>query len=316
MLKRVVLLVGCLLLAVSYLQAQVDAQLAYYWELPAYYNPASVARDGATRVSAASRQQWVGMTNAPQTFLVAADMPLKLFGKEHGIGVMMSNETIGLYTNLNAMFQYAYKIEESWGNLSIGVGMGIFQQNFDATGIIIPEDSDAHNTSEEGIPTSELQGLAFDMGLGVYYTYDNYYVGLSTTHLMESTINFDETYESYLARGYYLMGGGNIQLKNSLFQIHPSFFVKSIWQTTQYEFTLRTTYNNLFIGGLSYRPSDAVVLLLGAEMKNIRLGYAYEYPISEIVNVSSGSHEVFVSYKVTFDLSKTNENSHRSIRIL
>ncbi len=315
MLKKA-LLVLSILLAAARLQAQVDAQLAYYWELPTYYNPASVGRDGATRVFASSRQQWVGITNAPQTFIAGGDMPLKLFGKSHGIGVMLSNETIGLYTNMNAMFQYAYKIDDWWGELSIGVGAGIFQQTFDATGIIIPDDSDAHNTSEEGIPTSELQGMAFDAGIGLYYTYDDYYVGLSSTHLLESSITFDETYESFLARGYYLMAGGNIQLNNTLFQIHPSLFVKSIWQTTQYEVTLRTTYNKLFNGGLSYRYKDAVVLLLGAEVKNIRIGYAYEYPLSDIVTVSSGSHEVFVSYKVTVDLSKVNQNSHKSIRLL
>ncbi len=316
MLKQIVIIL-MLLLAAQTLRAQADAQLTQYWMMPNYYNAASIGKGEKINIMAASRMQWVGMPNAPKTFLVSGDMPLSFLNKKHGLGAILSSETIGLYENISVAMQYAYKMELWGGVLSLGLNLGMYQQVFDGSGIIIPDGEDAHNPSEDGVPTSELQGYTLDLGAGLYYTYKGYYAGVSSTHLTESRITFDEKFESYLNRSYYFMAGGNITLKNPLYQLSPSLLIKSTLQSTQAEATVRLRYNSLFSGGLSYRLNDAVIVMLGAEIKDFIVGYAYEYPVTDIAKVSSGSHEVFVGYSLKLDFGKGNyNNKHKSIRIL
>ncbi len=54
---------------------QTDAQLSQYYAVPTFYNPAA-AGSGAgdmMRLRGGARLQWVGIDNAPMTFMLAGD---------------------------------------------------------------------------------------------------------------------------------------------------------------------------------------------------------------------------------------------------
>jgi hypothetical protein len=87
-------------------------------------------------------------------------------------------------------------------------------------------------------------------------------------------------------------------------------------QAVQTDYTLRATYDHKFWGGVTYRPGDAVVMMVGADVGNIRLGYAYDIGISPLAKASNGSHELMVTYSYKIDLDKQKQHSHKSIRIL
>jgi len=296
-------------------RAQVDAQFSQYFDVLNYYNPAAAGKDNVLRVSGIDRMQWVGVRNAPQSFFFSVDTPFKLFNRKQGVGICFFNESIGLFTNRSFSLQYALKIKLFGGELSIGPQLGFFDQGFDASKIYIPS-SEYHQSSEDGIPTSSGQGMTFDAALGAFYTHKNYYVGLSTTHMMESTIQLDSKTTTYLPRAFYFLGGCNIPLKKSLIDLQPSLMVKSDLITTQLDVTLRGWFNKRFSGGLTWRPGDAVVVLLGAKIKSIQVGYSYDISISTMAGASNGSHELGMSY--CFDLKNLNnsKNKHKSVRIL
>ena len=56
--------------------------------------------------------------------------------------------------------------------------------------------------------------------------------------------------------------------------------------------------------------------MVGAEFKNITVGYSYDYPLSNVSKGTSGSHEIFLGYKVKIYLREKNKNKHKSIRIM
>ena len=191
----------------------------------------------------------------------------------------------------------------------------MLDERFDGTQVSIPT-SDYHQTTDDGIPTTELQGMSFDMSFGAWYTHPWFYAGISVSHLNEPSITFEDKYETYIGRSYYFIAGSNIPIKNTLYEVQPSMMVKSNLNITQYELSCRVKYNKLFWGGLSYRWKDACIFMIGAEYKNFIAGYAYDYPVSAIVKASSGSHEVFLGYSLKLDLSDKNKNKHKSIRIM
>ena len=126
----------------------------------------------------------------------------------------------------------------------------------------------------------------------------------------------EKNYEFQMGRTFYFMGGSNIPVKNTLFEVIPTVLVKSDLTFTSWEATARCRYNKFLTGGIGYRWKDAVYLTLSAEFKGFYLGYSYDYPTSAIVRASSGSHEIFAGYSLKLDLSDKNRHRHKSIRIM
>ena len=89
--------------------AQTDAQFSQYYEVPSVYNPAAIGNTDYIRLRAGGRMQWVGIDNAPQGLSLAADMPLKLFGKRLGVGLVFQQESAGLFENLTVSAQVGNK---------------------------------------------------------------------------------------------------------------------------------------------------------------------------------------------------------------
>ena len=111
-------------------KAQSDAQFTQYFEVPSYYNAAATGMTDFIRIRGGSRLQWVGIDNAPQTFLITADMPLKLFNKRFGIGLMMQQESLGLYKNMMLGAQIGYKFKLFKGEFSAGLQIGFVDESF------------------------------------------------------------------------------------------------------------------------------------------------------------------------------------------
>lgn len=321
-LRIAVIVAMCFLPAM--MKAQVDAQLTQYWAVPTYYNPGAVGTSDSIRITAASRIQWVGIPKAPQSFIGLADSPFKVFGKRVGAGVAIMQESAGLYSTLNASLQMAYKIKLFKGVLSIGLQFGLINQTFKGTDVYIPDDDDYHESSDDGIPTTDLTGTAFDMSAGLFYTHKWFWASISSTHLMQPTVTLqsdsetssENRYEFQTGRACYFMAGSNIPIKNTLFEIQPSVMAKTDFTFFSAEATARVRYNKFLSGGIGYRWNDAISVMIGAEYKSFFLGYSYDYPISNISKGSSGSHEVFLRYNVKLDLSDKNKNKHKSIRIM
>lgn len=303
-------------------KAQSDQQFTQYWALPAYCNPAAAGNSDSIKITAAGRFQWVGIPNAPVTFTALADSPFKVFGKRIGAGVSFMQESLGLYSTLNVGAQLAYKLKLFGGWLSIGLQLGMVNQTFKGSEIFIPEGDEFHESTDDGIPTNDITGTAFDLGAGVFFTHKYFWAGLSSTHVLQPTVTLkaeteaERTYEFVTGRGLYFMGGSNIPIKNTLFEVQPSIMVKTDMTFFSAEATARVRYNKFLSGGVGYRWKDAVSIMVGAEYKNFFLGYSYDYPLSAISKASSGSHEVFLQYNVKLDLSEKNKNKHKSIRIM
>lgn len=304
------------------LRAQVDAQFTQYFEVPNYYNPSAIGNNDYLRIRAGSRLQWIGIPKAPKTFLITGDMPLKLFNKRFGLGLVLQQESMGLYKNMSAGVQAGYKLKLWKGQLTIGVQLGLIDELFKGSEVVLPDDDDYHQGSDDAIPTTDIRGTAFDIAAGVFYTHRWFWAGISATHLTSPTITMStdgseaKNYEFKAGRVLYFMGGSNIPIKNTLFEIQPSVLVKSDFTFTQAEITARVRYNKFLSAGVGYRLNDAVSAMLSAEFKGFFLGYSYDYPLSAISKASSGSHEIFAGYSLKLDFSEKNKNKHKSIRIM
>lgn len=295
--------------------SQNDPQTSMYWAVPTVYNPAAVGCDSALHISAFDRMQWVGVKNAPKTFFAALDMPFKFKNVRNGLGAMVMNDQAGLFNATQLGAQYSYSLNLWKGRMALGLQLGMVNQAFKGGDIYIP-DGDAWDPSADGLPSGDVSAMAFDCGFGAYYENGWFYGGLGVQHLAETTLELDEYAYTQLKRTYYFTVGGNIPIKRSLLIVQPSILMKTTLQAYQIDYTLRATYDHKFWGGVTFRPGDAVVLMVGADVGAVRLGYSYDIGISPLAKASNGSHELMVTYSYKIDLDKQKQHAHKSIRIL
>jgi len=220
----------------------------------------------------------------------------------------------------NYVGTYAYKKKLFKGDFSAGIQVSKVDATWSGSKLDItpPEPDDIHEGTDEGLPASDVKTTAMDFSLGFFYTRKQWYAGLSVTHILEPEMKEKEgeTRITYLTRGYYLMGGYNIQLDNPLLELRPSVFVKSSILMTQIDVSARLFFAKMLYGGLGWRYGDAGIVMLGAHIKSFQAGYAYDFPISAIRKGTTGSHEVFLKYSVDLDLNKKTKNQYKSVRIL
>lgn len=312
---------ACTLAGAFTAHAQTDAMFTQFWAAQGYYNPASIALTDYVHITGGGRLQWVGIQRAPMSFVALADMPVKIGTKRLGLGASVSWESLGLYRNLNAGLQAAYRFKLLGGTLGFGVQLGLMNETFKGSEIYIPSDEE-HEGNDDAIPQTDVSGNAFDVGAGIYYNHKYFWVSISATHLTEPRVSLrqqsseQDQYQIKAPRMYYFMAGGNIPIKNTLFEIMPSVFFRTDLKDFTASASLRARWRKLVSLGAAYRWKESVALTAGVDIKNFFIGYSYEYPLTPIVKASSGSHELFVSYNLKLNLQDKNKNKHKSIRIL
>lgn len=295
--------------------AQLDTPASMNWATPTLYNAATAGADSALHVIAFNRMQWVGIDDAPQTFFVSADLPFMLKSQRAGAGVTILNDQEGLFTTtyVNAQFSYSRKL---WGGrLAFGLQPGFVNQTFSGGEISIPT-GDAWDPSDESIPKSDVAGMGFDLGLGTFYEHGRFFGGISVQHLLGTQLELGDYAYTELTPTFYFQAGGNIPIKRTLYILHPSLLVRTTFQFTQVEATLRATFDHKFWGGITYRHGDAVALMVGADVSNLRIGYSYDVGISRMGFESGGSHELLLGWTMHIDLDKRTRHGAKSIRIL
>lgn len=325
-------LIVAMLAAVLPASAQTDPLLTHYDAMPAYYNPGAIGLTDMVRIRGGLRLQWLGMDNAPVSLDATADMPFKLGGKRLAVGVALQQESLGLYSNLQAGVMAGYHLKAFGGTLIPGIRVGLANTVFKGSKVFLPDNDDYHQGTDEAIPTTDMSGNALDLGIGLWYSRKAWYAGLSMMHANAPTVTFQtesgstaggtgddgiiKNYEYQLGRTLYFTAGCNIPVKNTLFEVMPSVIAASDFDYVSAIATVMARYNKFISFGLAYRWDDAVALRLGVDIKNFYVGYSYEYPTSAVLRVSSGSHELVAGYSLKLDFSEKNKNKHKSIRIM
>lgn len=313
--RKVVLSLLFLLVCISPVFSQFDAQLSQYMFHNSAFNPAAVGEGDMIQITGQHRIQWVGMPNAGQTTIFSINSPLKIENSHHGIGFRFLNENVGLFTNQTAHLQYAYKKSLAGGVLSFGADIGFVSIGFKGSKDSIPE-GDYHNQNDPLIPKTDVSGMGFDMNVGMFYSTPRYYAGLSYSHLNSPTVNWGDNYDFKLIGTLYFTGGYNWVLPDPKFVFKPSTLLKTDFSSLQLDATARLEYDNKYWGGLSYRIQDAVVVLAGINIAGgMSIGYSYDLPTSQIITVSSGSHEIVLAYNFEYIFQKRT-SKFKSIRLL
>jgi type IX secretion system PorP/SprF family membrane protein len=313
--KKVRTVILALVLPLSMVWGQQDPVLSYYMFNTQTYNPGYSGMSGMITATALTRQQWVGFPGSPSTMIFNINSPFNLFGLTHGAGLLVESDKYGFSNDINITLSYAYLLTMGNGTLGAGFSAGMLNKTLKPEWFIPSGTGHTPASGDPLIPENNESFLALDLSAGVYYQGAKYYAGISVTHLNQPKIRYSET-ATYVSREYYLTAGYYFQLPNPALEIIPSVFLVNDGATTQYVATGMIRYNKKIWGGVSYRIGDAFTGFAGIELYNgLKIGYGYDFPISEIRKGTSGSHEFVVSYSFDVGLGKSI-SKYKSIRFL
>jgi type IX secretion system PorP/SprF family membrane protein len=300
------LLVLLVIFLTSKLQAQQDPQFTHYMYNMSVINPA-YATDNADVINLGGfyRAQWVGIEGAPTTQSFFAHKPLS---KRVELGVSVVHDEIGdvvKENNIYADFAYVIPISESLKfSLGLKAGVTLFDTNFNGFVLTDPTPDPAfQNNISQTFP---------NIGAGMYLFGSNYYVGFSAPNLMTSrhieTINGHpgsgvEAVHFFMTGGYVFTFNGNDNLK-----LKPAFMAKGVeGAPLSLDVTANVLINNKFELGAGYRLGDSVSGLASFYISpSLRVGYAYDYTLTNLDAFNSGTHEVFLLFDL--DLNKLSSS--------
>jgi len=313
--KKVRTVIFALIIPAYVVFGQQDPVLSHYMFNTQTYNPGYAGMSGMITATAMTRQQWVGFPGAPSTMIFNVNAPFSLFGLRSGAGLLVESDKYGFSNDVDLSLSYSYLFTLGSGTLGAGFSAGMLNKTLAPEWFIPSGPTHTPPSGDPLIPENDESFVALDISAGVYYQGLSYYAGFSVTHLNQPEIKYSET-ATYVSRQYYLTAGYYFQLPNPSLELIPSVFIVNDGATTQYLATAMVRYNKKIWGGVSYRISDAITGFAGVELYNgLKIGYGYDFPISEIRKGTSGSHEFVVSYSFDLGLGKS-VTKYKSIRFL
>ncbi|WP_299625017.1 type IX secretion system membrane protein PorP/SprF [uncultured Tenacibaculum sp.] len=291
--RRYLLIV--LLILVNFCFAQQDAQYTQYMYNTMSVNPAYAGNKRALNIVALYRNQWQGLEGAPTTQTIAVDTPLGVL-QRLGLGISIINEKIGptSETYFNVDFSYTIPVSEE-GELSLGLKGVAHLLSVDFNKLNLFDLDDTSFTS------SINNRFSPNVGVGIYYNTDQFYLGFSVPNLLETnhfrgSNNFgEERINYYLISGYVFDINQDIKFK-------PALLTKLVFGTPlQIDLSANFMFHEKFTVGLAYRWSAAVSALVGFRISNsLTLGFAYDRETTELgnTNFNSGSYEAMLRYNL------------------
>ncbi|MFA8300636.1 MAG: type IX secretion system membrane protein PorP/SprF [Hyphomicrobiales bacterium] len=280
-----------------------------------FFNPGAAGMSGAICATGVLRSQWVGFKDdednrvSPEDFLTTIDAPIqKIRG---GVSAAILQDKIGYRTNSGILLGYSYHKELNSGTLGIGMQINMTSRKDDFAKY------DAEGSSDLSGIGDNSTAMLFDVNFGLYYKRPNsYYMGVSVANLLESkskALN-DNGLAFYGDRTFYVTAGYDYMLPNNPeFKIEPYLLVETDAKEFQINIASLVKFKDKFWGGIGYRYQESISFMAGLQIKDIRIGYAYDIGLLDIG--SGGSHEIMAGYCFKLNLNK-GKRIYRNTRFL
>lgn len=308
------------------LTAQQDAMFTKYMFNSLVFNPAYAGSNEHMALAALYRNQWLSVPGAPETQTITAHTPLK--SDRVGVGFSLINDKIGPTRTTGINLVYAYRIPLG-GNKKLSVGLQGGFENYVSDWSLL----DLEDGTDPSFLDDQNKFLP-NFGTGIYFSTPKFYAGFASPHLIEYDLRENITTNIYArqARHYFFSMGGAVPIRGDALVFKPSLLIKNVGlfaaadkQTqfqnigapTEFDIDLSFLFQQTFWLGASFRSaiegfgSDATSSFDSADIwfswfmsNGMRFGAAYDYPLTELNQVTNGSFEVMLGYEFNYRTKK------------
>lgn len=306
---RKIVVLCCCCFIINSVKGQQEAHYSQYIFNGLYVNPAYAGYKGETYGQSFYRLQWLGIEGAPRSYSMAVDGVMNK--SKTGLGLLLAKDILGAQNSLSVNGNYAYRIKvgekkDSW--LALGIGGGVVQSGIDGRKLNAVDNGDSY------IPTGYESSAVPDARAGVLFANDTFFAGFSVDHILAKTLSKEKYLLIPVADPQYYFTGGAIFPLDECLKIKPSFLFRSskdaaasVDLNTFILFGDRLWVGGSFRTGVSNPSGEAqdvkvkktnalvgVVELFATG--RIRIGYAFDHPLSSLADAGRGSHELSLGF--------------------
>lgn len=287
-------------------------------------NPALTGIESYIDAKIATRQQWVGLQNAPQTNYFTIHMPIgntddwggatsfgmvgenplgksyksdyKASDPHHGVGLTVVSDKAGPLSNTTVNFTYAYHLGLAPRlNLAVGLGVGASRMSLNS------DDIKLDNPNDPAVSPSGTQStIKPDLNIGLWLYSVDYFVGASVQQLLPQDIDFttDANPNGGKTVAHTFITAGYRFWLNDDITVIPSVMLKYVKPLPlSIDFNAKIAFRNKVWLGANYRKNDAYSAMFGFNLGALlNVGYAYDFTTSALNTISRGSHEIVLGF--------------------
>ncbi|WP_452224641.1 PorP/SprF family type IX secretion system membrane protein [Lacinutrix chionoecetis] len=300
--KNRIYILTIVLLSCVFSFAQQLPQFSQYMFNTISVNPAYAGSRETLSIVGLHRSQWVGLEGGPSTQTLSIHSPMK--NEKVGLGLSVINDQLG-YENFVFIYgDFSYTINTSeTTKLAFGLKGGFTHYSLDNIGFL--EEEQVYSDPFFSDISSRWNP---NIGVGLFLHSNKWYVGLSAPRILNTDYNLRGNQEAgpeYLALeriGYYLTGGYVFNLSENT-KLKPSTVIKAT-NGAPISFDVNANflfYEKFWIGGGYRYNQDTTTLGVLADFQvsqQLRIGYTYEYFLSDLRPYTSGTHEILLMFEV------------------
>jgi type IX secretion system PorP/SprF family membrane protein len=252
-------------------------------------NPAYSLLDQANSVNTMARKQWVGIDGAPTTFLINGNIPIPSINGAAGLIVLNDQFAIEHQTEANFYFAKAIQLgQNNYLSVSLNAGIRNYVANYSN---LDPSDPVFSNDVRETKP---------NIGFGVMYFSDWYYLGLSAPELTITSLGTASVQSNNNFKSHYYFSGALITDLGEDFKLKPSVLLSYAKDLPLLADVSGIFYIKETLGlGTSYRVNQKQLAgILTLNLEQVHIGYSYQFGTSNnLGGFNLATHEVTLGYR-------------------
>ncbi len=288
--RKLSIILSFILGVVLQVQGQQDPLFSQYMFNTLSINPAYAGHLNQPTLNAIHRSQWVDLPGAPRTQSVTFHSPL---GNESlGIGGTILRDKIGPTSQTGIFLDFSYKVHLEKSRLSFGLKGGANFYNADLLSLNPVDGSD--QVFQANLTNQPL----VNFGFGTFWHGDKWYASFSIPKLIKNQLLGDNSpiFVDNEEIRHVFLGAGVVLPLNLYTKIKPSFLFKAVnGAPPSLDINMNFIFYDIFTAGLFFRSADALGFLVQYEMnRSFKIGYAYDYIISDLRAYSGKSHELLI----------------------
>jgi type IX secretion system PorP/SprF family membrane protein len=300
---------------------QQNPQYSQYLRNQFLVNPAAGGLYDFTDITLGGRWQWLGFGDEPRTAYLGFNKKIKTTynpalrissgpirnpevktGKvKHSLGGILVADQYGAFRKVQGSAIYSIHLPISKGvNLAFGTKVGLSNNTFlrdkaQVLNVIDPTQGYTDGTYDEFI-ADQSSKFIMDLGAGLYIYGKGFFAGIAADNLSKDFVEFGQGTARFNTQIHgNLIAGYKILLSDD-FSLTPAFLVKYMRPAPpSWEGSLQLEYKEWIWMSASYRHKDAVVGMLGLNLsERFKLGYSYDFSLSQFRDFSAGGHELIL----------------------
>lgn len=286
-------LVTCLFL-VSIIAFRCDAQqqefsYTQYMDNLTPVNPAYSLLDQAGSINTLASKQLVGINGGPTTFLVNGDVPLPNIYGTTGFSLLSDELAIEHEVEFNAYFAKAIQLSED-GYLAVSLNAGL--RNYVANYSSIASDDPTFK--------NDIRQTKPNVGFGVMYYSDWYYIGVSVPELTINSLGTASVQNNSNFSNHYYFAAGLLASLDDDIKFKPATLVSYTQGLPVLADISGTFYFKGQLGlGVNYGTDKTMAGILTINFDAFHIGYSYKFSVSseDLGGINNATHEVTLAYR-------------------